>query len=241
MYDDDYNRDGAYEISAESVNAFMTKVFGWLFMGLLLTAASSFAFISMLADENSLARALFVNPVFFFVMVIAEFALVISLSRSLQRLRAGTAKLMYGVYAVVNGITLSYILIMYAGAVVTQAFLMAAVFFGVMCLYGYLTKSDMTSLGRLLTVGLIVLVIAMVVNMFIGSGAVDYIICIAGLALFVGLTAYDVQKIKTQYFAYAAGAGEEAASKTAVVGALALYLDFINMFIFILRILGRRD
>jgi len=239
MNDDNYNVN-SYELSA-SLNAFMTKVFGWLFMGLLLTAATSFIFISMLADETSLAFGLFANPAFFIVVVVAELILVFALSRTLTKIQAGTAKLMYGVYAVLNGITLSYILLVYAGAAVTQAFLMAAVFFGVMCLYGWFTKSDMTSVGRLLTVGLIVLILAMVINMFMGSGTLDLIVCLAGVAIFVGLTAYDVQKIKNQYYTYAAASGEEMASKTAIMGALALYLDFINMFIFILRILGRRD
>ena len=241
MYDGDYNNNEILQTNAEALNAFMTKVFGWLFLGLLLTAGASFVFISALADENGAAFGLFVNPVFFILMVVAELALVVALSRTLSKIKAGTAKLMYALYAVINGVTLSYILLMYAGAAVTQAFLMAAVFFGVMCLYGYFTKSDMTSLGRVLTAGLVALVAAMVINIFAGSGTLDYIICLAGVALFVGLTAYDVQKIKRQYFAYTAVSGEEAASKTAVLGALALYLDFINMFIFILRILGRRD
>ena len=241
LYDDDFKPQEVYETSAASLNAFMVKVFGWLFAGLLLTAAASFLFIAALTDENGLARGLFANPVFFFLMVILEFVLVISLSRTLQKIKSSTAKLMYAAYAVVNGITLSYILLMYAGTAVTQAFLMAALFFGVMCLYGYLTKSDMTSLGKVLTAGLIVLVVAMMINMFIGSGALDYVVCLAGVALFVGLTAYDVQKIKNHYYHYAASSGEEVASKTAIVGALTLYLDFINMFIFILRILGRRD
>jgi len=240
MYDDDYNRDNSYA-STESLNAFMTKVFGWLFLGLLLTVAASLLFIGMLADETSIAYSLFSGMGFFFAMIIAELVLVFALSATIHKIGAGAARLMYGVYAVVNGITLSYIILMYAGADVTQAFLMAAVFFGVMCLYGYFTKSDMTSLSRILTIGLICLIVAMLVNMFVGSSTMDFIVCLAGLAIFVGLTAVDVQKIKTRYYAQAAATGEEMASKTAIMGALQLYLDFINMFIFILRLLGRRD
>jgi len=240
MYDDDYNQNNSYA-SAESLNAFMTKVFGWLFLGLLLTTVASLAFIGALADETSIAYSLFSHLGFFFAMIIAELVLVFALSATIHKIGAGAAKLMYGVYAVINGITLSYIILMYAGAAVTQAFLMAAVFFGVMCLYGYFTKSDMTNLGRILTIGLLCLVVAMLINMFVGSGAMDFVVCLAGLAIFVGLTAVDVQKIKTQYFAQAAATGEEMASKTAIMGALKLYLDFINMFIFILRLLGRRD
>ena len=214
MYDDDYNQNNSYA-SAESLNAFMTKVFGWLFLGLLLTTVASLAFIGALADETSIAYSLFSHLGFFFAMIIAELMLVFALSATIHKIGAGAA--------------------------VTQAFLMAAVFFGVMCLYGYFTKSDMTNLGRILTIGLLCLVVAMLINMFVGSGAMDFIVCLAGLAIFVGLTAVDVQKIKTQYFAQAAATGEEMASKTAIMGALKLYLDFINMFIFILRLLGRRD
>ena len=239
MYDDDF-RDNSYA-SAESFNAFMTKVFGWLFLGLLLTAAASLFFIGMLADETSIAYALFGNMGFFIAMIIAELVLVFALSATIHKIGAGLSKLMYAVYAVVNGITLSYIILMYASAVVTQAFLMAGVFFGVMCLYGYFTKSDMTSLSRILSIGLVCLIVPMLINMFIGSRTMDFIVCLAGLAIFVGLTAVDVQKIKTQYFAQAAATGEEMAKKTAIMGALKLYLDFINMFIFILRLLGRRD
>ena len=236
--DNNYNANGTYEASVTALNEFMVKVFGWLFLGLIATAVTSFLFIGSLVNESSLAFRLFANPIFFFGIIIAELGIVVYLSRAINKISAGTAKMMYAVYAVLNGVTLSYIILAYAGADVTQAFIMAALFFGVMCMYGYFTKSDMTSLGRVLMVGLIVLIAAMVINMFIGSATMDFVVCVAGLMLFVGLTAYDVQKIKIQYYTYVAGSGEEAAARTAIYGALKLYLDFINMFLFILRLLG---
>ena len=244
MHDNNYSHSEVYDLSVTSLNAFMVKVFGWLFFGLMLTAATSFIFINSIASGADAAISLASNSAFYFGLLIAQLILVFALSRSIQRIGAFTAKLMYSVYAILNGITISFIIMMYigmgSGHAVTQAFLMASVFFGVMCIYGYFTKADLTSLGRILMMGLIAIIITMVINVFLGSSSMDFIISIIGLAIFIGLTAYDVQKIKNHYYHYAANSGEEMASKTAIFGALTLYLDFINMFLFILRILGRR-
>lgn len=223
----------------EGLNAYMTKVFGLMFFGLLLTALAAGGFIALLA-VNEAARGVAQNSIFLFGMIIAELALVIAISAGLGKgkMRASAARLMFCLYAVVNGVTLSYVLLAYASApwAITRAFLMAAVFFGTMCVYGMVTKADLTSTGRIFTAGLFALLIATVVNLFLRSSGLDFILCLAGVAVFTGLTAYDTQKLKELYLRGVTG---EDASKAAVFGALALYLDFINLFLYLLRALGR--
>ena len=173
-------------------------------------------------------------------LVIAEFALVFGISAAINRLSLATATLMFVAYSVINGALLSSIFIIYTASSITSVFFITAATFAVMALIGYTTKTDLTSVGKLLFMALIGLVIATIVNVFIGSSTMTMICSYVGVLIFVGLTAYDSQKIK-QMLQQAPDAGE-ASQKLALLGALSLYLDFINLFIYLLRIFGdRRD
>lgn len=171
-------------------------------------------------------------------LVIAEFALVIGISAAINRLSLATATLMFVAYSVINGAMLSSIFMIYTAASIASVFFITAATFAVMALIGYTTKTDLTSVGKLLFMALIGLVIATIVNMFIGSSTMTMICSYVGVLIFVGLTAYDSQKIK-QMLQQAPDAGE-ASQKLALLGALSLYLDFINLFIYLLRIFGDR-
>ena len=172
-------------------------------------------------------------------MIIAEFALVIGVSAAINRLSLTTATLMFILYSVINGALLSYIFLVYTASSVATVFFITAGTFGAMALVGYTTKTDLTSIGKYLFMALIGLIIATVVNVFIKSEGFTYILSYIGVLIFVGLTAYDSQKIK-QMLIQAPDAGESA-QKLALLGALTLYLDFINLFIYLLRIFGKRE
>ena len=171
-------------------------------------------------------------------LVIAEFALVIGISAAINRLSLATATLMFVAYSVINGAMLSSIFMIYTAASIASVFFITAATFAVMALIGYTTKTDLTSVGKLLFMALIGLVIATIVNMFIGSSTLTMICSYVGVLIFVGLTAYDSQKIKNMLM-QAPDAGESS-QKLALLGALTLYLDFINLFIYLLRIFGDR-
>ena len=171
-------------------------------------------------------------------LVIAEFALVIGISAAINRLSLATATLMFVAYSVINGAMLSSIFMIYTAASIASVFFITAATFAVMALIGYTTKTDLTSVGKLLFMALIGLVIATIVNMFIGSSTLTMICSYVGVLIFVGLTAYDSQKIKNMLM-QAPDAGESS-QKLALLSALTLYLDFINLFIYLLRIFGDR-
>lgn len=188
------------------------------------------------ATTPSLLIAIVTNKALFWGLIIAELALVFAVSGAINRLSLATATLLFVLYSVVNGATLSVIFLAYSMPAIIQTFFITAGTFGVMALVGYTTKTDLTSLGKLLFMALIGLVIATVVNMFVGSTGFDYILSYVGVLIFVGLTAYDTQKIK-QMCMQAPDAGEHM-QKLALLGALSLYLDFINLFLYLLRIFG---
>ena len=225
-------------ITEEDVNHFMRGVFGWMFLGLLLTTISSLGFLAALSAVPAIADNFSMLMIMF---VVAQLGLVIALSAAINKLSLGTARLMYVVYSILTGFTLSSIFIVYVADTIFLAFAMAAVFFAIMAVFGYTTQSDLTSAGKLLFAGLIAIIIAMVINIFIGSDQLTFIISIGGVAVFSGLTAYHVQRLKTEFYQYAAEGGPEVAGKLSILGALSLYLAFINLFLSILRLLGRRN
>ena len=227
-----------HEITQDDVNHFMRGVFWWMFMGLLLTTASSLGFLIALASVPAIQQ---MYDMLMIVFIIAQFGLVIALSAAIHKLSVGVARLMYVVYSILMGVTLSSIFIIYVADTIFIAFGMAALFFAIMAVFGYTTESDLTSMGRILFAGLIAMIIAMVVNIFIGSDQMTFFISIAGVAIFSGLTAYHVQRIKSEFYHYAAEGGVEVAAKLSILGALSLYLAFINLFLSILRLLGRRN
>ena len=214
----------------------MRKVYTWMTLALVLTGLTAYG----VATSPGIMMALYSNSALMWGLVIAEFALVIGISAAINRLSLATATLMFVAYSVINGAMLSSIFMIYTAASIASVFFITAATFAVMALIGYTTKTDLTSVGKLLFMALIGLVIATIVNMFIGSSTLTMICSYVGVLIFVGLTAYDSQEIKSMLM-QAADAGESS-QKLAILGALTLYLDFINLFIYLLRIFGdRRD
>lgn len=204
-------------------------------MALAITGVTAFG----VASSPNLLALIFSSKLLFFGLIIAELALVILLTARLQKLSLTTATLFFVLFAVINGVTLSSIFVIYTMASIAQTFFICSATFGVMAVYGYTTKRDLSSMGKLLFMALIGLIIATVVNIFMRSSGLDMAISYIGVLVFVGLTAWDTQKIKLM-LANAEDMGE-GAQKIALIGALSLYLDFINLFIYLLRIFGRRD
>jgi len=213
----------------------MRKVYVWMTLALVITGFTAYG----VATSPGVLQLIFGNQILFWGMIIAELALVIGVSAAINRLSLTMATLMFILYSVINGALFSSIFLIYTASSIATVFFITAGTFGVMALIGYTTKTDLTSIGKYLFMALIGLIIATLVNMFIKSEGFTYILSYIGVLIFVGLTAYDSQKIK-QMLLQAPDAGE-GAQKLALLGALTLYLDFINLFIYLLRIFGRRE
>ncbi len=212
--------------------ALMRKVFVWMTLALAITGITAFG----VATSPTLLAIIFGSKLMFWGLIIAEFALVFAISGAINKLSLATATLLFILYSVVNGATLSVIFLAFSTAVIAKTFFITAGTFGVMALVGYTTKTDLTSMGKLLFMALLGIIIASVVNMFVHSSGFDLIISYIGVLIFVGLTAYDTQKIKQ--LCLMAPNGGEMSQKLALIGALELYLDFINLFLYLLRIFG---
>ena len=222
----------------EVSNAFpvlMRKVYVWMTLALVITGFTAYG----VATSPGILQAIYSNQILFWGMIIAEFALVIGVSAAINRLSLTTATLMFILYSVINGALMSYIFLAYTASSIATVFFITAGTFGVMAFIGYTTKTDLSSIGKIVMMALIGLVIATLVNLFIKSEGFTLILSYVGVLVFVGLTAYDTQKIK-QMLLQAPDAGE-GAQKMALLGALSLYLDFINLFIYLLRIFGKRE
>lgn len=230
-YDVDSLRNKDYAMST-AFPALMRKVFVWMTLALAITGLTAYG----VATSPTILSLIFSSKVTFFGLIIAEFALVFAISGAINRLSLSTATLLFILYSVINGATLSTIFFAFSVATIGKVFFITAGTFGAMALVGYTTKTDLTSMGKLLFMALLGIIIASVVNMFVGSSGLDLILSYVGVLVFVGLTAYDTQKIK-QMCQSAPDAGESA-QKLALIGALSLYLDFINLFLYLLRIFG---
>ena len=230
-YDVDSLRNKDYAMST-AFPALMRKVFVWMTLALAITGLTAYG----VATSPTILSLIFSSKVTFFGLIIAEFALVFAISGAINRLSLSTATLLFILYSVINGATLSSIFFAFSVATIGKVFFITAGTFGAMALVGYTTKTDLTSMGKLLFMALLGIIIASVVNMFVGSSGLDLILSYVGVLVFVGLTAYDTQKIK-QMCQAAPDAGESA-QKLALIGALSLYLDFINLFLYLLRIFG---
>ncbi len=213
----------------------MTRTYGWMCLALAITAGVAF-----ITAATPAVREVVYQPGVLIVLLIAELALVWGVSAAISRLSAGAATALFVLYAALNGLTLSIIFLVYTSASIVSTFLVTAGTFGAMAAYGHFTKKDLTSLGNLCFMALIGIIIASIVNLFVASSAFYWFLTYACILVFVGLTAYDAQKIKQMAYA-ADGESAEVLQKGAVMGALALYLDFINLFLLLLRLLGRRD
>lgn len=212
---------------------YMVKVYGWMFLALCLTAITAF----FIANNDVMKQIVYSNKFVFIGLFLAQILLVGFLSLRIQKMNSSTATAVFLGYSMLSGVTFSAVLMSYSTTILALTFGITAGTFGVMTAVGYFTKKDLTSFGRLMFMGLIGIIIASVVNIFLKSPALYWIVSYVGVAVFVGLIAYDTQKIKQ----YALLENAEDRKKGAIMGALALYLDFINLFLMLLRILGRRD
>ena len=230
-YDVDSLRNKDYAMST-AFPALMRKVFVWMTLALAITGLTAYG----VATSPTILSLIFSSKVTFFGLIIAEFALVFAISGAINRLSLSTATMLFILYSVINGATLSSIFFAFSVATIGKVFFITAGTFGAMALVGYTTNTDLTSMGKLLFMALLGIIIASVVNMFVASSGLDLILSYVGVLVFVGLTAYDTQKIKQM--CQAAPDASESTQKLALIGALSLYLDFINLFLYLLRIFG---
>jgi uncharacterized protein len=213
---------------------FMVRVYNWMTGGLAVTGVLAF----YVSNSEMMMNIVHGNPIVPIVLIIAQLGLVVYLSGWIQKMSASQATGIFMLYAGLTGLTFSFIFIAYTTASITSAFMVTAGTFAAMSFYGYTTKRDLTSMGSFLFMGLVGIIIASLVNMFLQSEAMHWIITYAGVLIFVGLTAYDTQKIKEMNVLGNEGTDED--TKEAIIGALTLYLDFINLFLMLLRIMGDR-
>jgi len=218
--------------TADRVSAFLWKVYGWMAVGLGLTALVAFA----VAGSPDLLRVLVGNRLVFFALVIAELGLVFFLSARADRLAPGTAASLFALYSALNGVTLSAILLVYTGESVTMTFVVTAGMFGALALFGSTTKRSLAGVGQFFMMGLVGLILASIIGMFWHNDALQFLISVVGVIVFTGLTAWDAQRLKQMALALPQGQ----VGAYAVVGALSLYLNFINLFLMLLRFTGSR-
>ena len=219
------------------VNEFIRSVYNWMAIGLALTGFIAY----YVANTPALLNLILGNQILFFGLIIAELALVFTISARVHRMQASTATALFVLYSALNGATLSFIFIIYTRASIASTFFVCAATFIACSIYGWTTKRDLTSMGGFLMMGLIGIIIASLVNLFIRSSAMHMIISYIGVLVFVGLTAYDTQNLKAMAVSQPSDVGASAIRKGAILGALKLYLDFINLFLMLLRILGNRE
>jgi len=219
------------------VNAFVRSVYNWMGAGLALTGLIAL----YVANSPSLLRYVYANRLIFFGLIIAELAIVFTLSARINKMRASTATAMFLLYAGLNGLTMAFVFIIYTAASIASTFFVCAATFVACSIFGWMTKRDLTSLGGFLMMGLVGIIIASVVNLFIGSNMISTIVSYVGVLVFVGLTAYDTQYIKNMALSQPEGLEAGVLRRGAIIGALKLYLDFINLFLMLLRILGNRN
>ena len=239
----------------EGLRAHMNKVYGTMSVGMLITALAAWAVagLSVTSDPSaaaaqlgpdmyltSLGYAIYASPLKWVIMF-APLAFVFGLSAAINRMSAATAQLVFYAFATVMGLSLSSIFLVYTTTSIAQVFLITSIAFAGLSLYGYTTKKDLSGMGTFLMMGLIGLIVAMVVNIFLQSDAMTFAISAIGVLIFAGLTAYDTQNIKNTYIQMAMHGDKEWLGKAAIMGALSLYLDFINMFMMLLSLFGNRE
>lgn len=216
---------------------FMSGVFSWMAIALAISAFTAYLFastpslISLLIGPNGMTIG-------GWIVMLAPFGFVLLMSFKFNTMSASTLTLLFGIFSVLMGASLSFIFLIYTAVSIAKTFIITTGMFGLMAIVGYTTKTDLTRFGSMMMMALFGIIIASVVNMFLGSGTMDYIISIIGVLVFTGLTAYDVQKLKR--IGADAQMGGEMAKKVKIIGALSLYLDFINLFLFLLRFFGNR-
>ncbi|MCF8485890.1 MAG: Bax inhibitor-1/YccA family protein [Rhodobacteraceae bacterium] len=224
------------------LRAHMNKVYGLMSVGMLMTGGVAWA-----VGTSDMLLSIFRNPVTLqpnilgWVVMFAPLIMVFAFGAVLNRLSVAAAQLFFYAYAAVMGLSLAWIFKAFTGVSIAQTFLITSIAFAGLSLYGYTTKKNLSGMGTFLMMGLIGLLVAMVVNIFLASSALAFAISVIGVLIFAGLTAYDTQSIKNEYLQHAMAADQEWLGKSAIMGALRLYLDFINMFMFLLQFLGNRE
>ena len=226
----DYDERSGY--AGESIGAYTVKTFTWMFLGLLATFA-----VALFGYATGTILYVFAIPYFHIILLVAELAVVLVLSARLHKLRVGTARTLFFAYAVLNGIVFSAYFLIFEMLSLILVFAMTALYFGGMALYGYFTKTDLSRLRPILVGGLIFLIIFSLLSLFLPLEAADRVVCLIGVAIFLGFTAYDTQKIRTCYQAYQSD--QAMLERASIFSALQLYLDFINLFLYLLRFLGK--
>lgn len=237
MYNQSYD-PAAYRSESRGIAfpAVMKNVYLWMMFALAMTGLTAAA----VATQPQMVEAIYSNRLLFWGIMIAELGLVLYLSARIMSMSFAAAGLAFAVYAILNGVSLSFIFMVYTMESIATTFFITAGTFGAMSLVGYTVKRDLSTLGRVLVMALIGVIIATVVNMFVHSSGLQYIISILGVLIFTGLTAYDTQKIKEMVSVYG-HSGDESVMKLALLGSLTLYLDFINLFLYLLRFFGARN
>jgi len=223
-----------YAADKVQTNTFVTSVFGWMTGALAITALAAMVTIRVPALMN----LVFGNPGVLVGLIIAELALVLILAAGINKMSATTASVMLVVYSLLNGVTLSMVMLIYTATSIASTFFVCSSVFGIMCAYGAMTKRDLSGIGSLCSMGLVGFLIGSVVNVFSASSTLYWGVTYLGVLVFVGLTAWDMQRIKLM--AARVQPGTAAAQKAAIIGALHLYLDFINLFLLLLRLMGDR-
>lgn len=228
----EYNEQGLGVYTGESIGVYTAKAFLWMFLGLLTTFGVAF-----FGYATSSILYVFAIPYFHIILLVAELGVVMFLSARLHSLRVGTARALFFVYAALNGVVFSAYFLIFSMLSLILVFAMTAVYFGAMAAYGYLTKTDLSRLRPILVGGLIFLIVCGLLSMFLPLDMLDRVVCLIGVAIFLGFTAYDTQKIRALYDAYQ---GDQAMlERASIYSALQLYLDFINLFLYLLRFLGK--
>ena len=225
-----------------SVGMLITFAAAWAISGLAVTTDPSAAVAELSADKylTQLGYSLYASPLKWVIMF-APLAFVFGMSAMINKMSAATAQVVFYAFAAVMGLSISSIFLVFTGTSIIQTFLVTSIAFAGLSLYGYTTKKDLSAMGTFLMMGVIGLFAAMILNLFIASSALSFAISAIGVLIFAGLTAYDTQSIKNEYVAHAAHGDSEWLGKSAIMGALRLYLDFINMFMFLLQFLGNRE
>ena len=229
-----YDFDSGYAGAALTLNEYIARTFGWMFLGLMVT----FALAAAMA-YSGVVWVLAAIPAIPMILLIAEVAVVLIMSSGVQKRSVGVTRMLFMLYAVINGLVFSFYFVVYDVANLIFIFGLTALFFGAFALYGRFTRADLSRMGPLLLGGLIFLVIAGLLSMFINFSALERIICMVGIALFLCFTAYDTQKIKANYDYFCGN--DEILQKASIFSALQLYLDFINLFLYLLRFFGRNN
>jgi FtsH-binding integral membrane protein len=228
----EYAAERPIAVPEVELQSFLRRVFGWMFLGLAVTGGAAAA----IGSSDSLLTDITENPIILIVLFVVQIGLVLAISAAIDRISATVALVLFFLYAASVGVIFALVFELYTAQSIFTTFLITAGMFGALAAWGYVTEQDLSGMGSILFMALIGLILATIVNIFVANEALYWITTYAGVAIFAGLTAYDMQKIKQYGESGAGGAAEE---KAAIQGALALYLDFINLFLFLLRIFGR--